>query len=68
VGKVKWKRLRIAGVPFALHLPLVGLRAKQNGMPAAFCNVCYQGVFPDLYVTNCLVSFSYREKIIILIK
>jgi hypothetical protein len=28
--------LRIAGVPFALHLPLVGLRAKQNGMPAAF--------------------------------
>jgi len=32
--KVKWKRLRIAGVPFALHLPLVGLRAKQNGMPA----------------------------------
>jgi len=28
--------LRIAGVPFALHLPLVGLRAKQNGMPTAF--------------------------------
>jgi hypothetical protein len=28
--------LRIAGVPFALHLPLVGLRAKQNGMLAAF--------------------------------